>query len=158
VGRGDEVYYKKFDNMGNALTQLIQISASLPEWEPLDVKIVADSSDTAHILWMEKNITRSQNRVTRIKYSAVNNKGNIIVDNLRLDVGMNMSDNIAIAIDRDNNVLFSWDSNFNGGNVYLSKRSSNGVFILDRMPISKNSLGGNVALNIDPLNHINILG
>jgi len=159
AGRRDEIYYRKFDGTGNALTSLMQISNSFPVWEPLDIKIAVDSNDTAYIVWMEEYLYPSpQPPDSHIKYSAIHSNGNSSMSNYQLDYGMSRSDRPDITIDEEDNVFISWDSNFNGGNIYLSKISKNGTFIFDRFPVLNGTYFGNIAILVDPLKHIDIIG
>jgi len=146
----DRIYYGKFDNQGNSLIPVTFFNSSF-EGEPLQIKIAIDSEDTVHIVWMEELI----NQDAHTRYSAINSKGSIEVNNFQLDQGLNQSYNPAIAIDRNDNVFVSWDSNnASVRKIYLSKINKNGTFEIDRMPLSTN---GNIAILVDPLEHLDII-
>ncbi len=158
IGRNNEVTYGKFDNIGNALTPITQISSSFPAWEPLDIKIKTDSNDTAYIVWMEEYLYPSPNPDAHIKYSAISSNGSSLVSNYPLDYGMSHSYNPAIAIDKEDNAIISWDSDFNGGNIYLSKIRKNGTFIFDSIPVLNGTSFGNANVLVDSLKNIDIFG
>ncbi len=149
-------YYQKYDSSGNPIGSAISLG-NTSEWDPLSVKMVVDSNDNANIVWMEERVQRPINPDAHIKYAKITGNGNLIVNNLQLDGAVNQSYNPAISIDRNDNLFISWDSMVNGSSkLYLSKISSNGSFVIDKMLVSSSIHSSN--LIIDFLGNINIFG
>ncbi len=157
VGNGDnEIYYAKYDNQGNVLTPRTLVT-NTSQFEPLNLKVSVDENDLTYITWMEEFYpSGSSSRIAHIKYSSVDSNGNVIVNGYHLDNGMNQSTNPAIAIDGQNNVLFSWDSTFNNtSGIYLSKINSNGTFLINKKFITGS--GGNAVLAVNPIGRISLI-
>lgn len=153
---GEDIYYTKYDNFGRSLNNLIYVLPISPNFETLVVRHAVDSNNNLHIVWMEENITRFTNPVTRIKYSLIDSDGNPIVHDLQLDGGLSLSTAPSIAIDKDDNVYISWHSS-NGSidRLYLSKINKSGIFTMDRKPLPPGI--GESVIGVDPLGNVNLI-
>ena len=151
----NDVYYAKYDNQGNLLTPNTLV-ANTGSWETFNFKVAIDSSDIAYIMWGEELIQSSSSTLSRVKYSSISSNGSILVNGFQLDYGNNYSVNPSLAIDKNNNVVFSWDSLVNGSrNLYLSKRMSNGTFVIDKKQLGV--ISANWIVLTDPLGRISLL-
>ncbi|MEK6909264.1 MAG: hypothetical protein AABX23_04400 [Nanoarchaeota archaeon] len=155
--RGDhDVYYGKFDNQGNLLVPIYSVyNAGI--FEPLVIKLATDNNGFSYLMWMEEFVANSTSRVAHVKYSYIDQFGNVLINGSQLDIGMGGSDYPAIAIDKQNNVIFSWNSDYNNASgIYLSKINSNGTFLINKKLVLPNV--GNDGIVVNSLGRIGIFG
>ena len=148
--------YVKYDNLGNILIPATTIVNSSSSWEIPKYKIAVDSEDNTYFVWGEKDLYPRFRPSSRISYSKMDSNGTLIVNNYRLDQGLNFSVDPAIAVDKNDNVYISWYST--NGTIegsYLSKLNKRGNFEINKKPlplhVSENAMG------IDPFGNINLM-
>lgn len=134
-GQNFEIYYKKLDNNGTALTPDIRLTFDGYSSQKPD--ITTDVNGNMHIAWAD---SRDNNLYTEVYYTKLDNNGTTLVDDLRITVATGWSYIPDIAMDSKNNIHIVWedDRDYTSSldEIYYTKMDNNANVLIDDLRLT----------------------
>ncbi len=118
-----EIYYKKLNNNGAAITGDIRLTSnSAISWFPV---VAVDTTNNIHVVWTDDRDGNSE-----IYYKKLNNTGATVVDDTRITSDAGDSSYPSITSDSSNNLHVAWlDDRDGNAEIYYKKLDSSGTGI-----------------------------